>query len=150
MAERRFKFRADVVLALRRGRDEGTQRERAAADTAVRRAEQALDTARERLREGCERPRDGSIDAEWYRNWMVGLRAAIARRTEELAGRRREREEALARALRARRDLRVIERLRARRQRAFDLETARREQRQIDALAAQQHRAPARATGGIP
>src|SRR2546427_9779496 len=102
MAERRFKFRAEVVVDLRHRRDDEAQRALAAGDGAVQRAEQALAETRDRLREACERPRDGAIDAEWYRNWMVGLRAALTGRTDDLAGRRREREEALARALRAR------------------------------------------------
>ena len=148
MAERRFKFRAEVVLDLRRRRDEEAQRARAAADAALERAEEALDEARAKLRGACERPRESGIDADWYRNWMVGLRSAITRRTEELAGCRRERDQALARALRARRDLRVLERLRDRRQRAFELNGRRREQRLIDALAIQRYEAPTRASGG--
>src|SRR5207237_1281262 len=135
----RFKFRAEVVLDLRRRRDEEAQRARAAADAAVLRAEIACQTARQRLHDACEKPREAQIDPEWYRNWMVGLRAAIAQRTAELTARQRERDDAVARALRARRDLRVIERLRARRKRAFDEENERRDQRQIDALAVQRH-----------
>lgn len=70
---------------------------------------------------------------------MIGLRAAITRAEEALAIRQREREEALAHALRVRRDLRVIQRLRERRLRAFNLDAARREQRQIDELATRRH-----------
>ncbi len=151
MIERRFKFRAQVVLDLRQRRDEEAQRVRAEREAAVRVAERALAEAEERLREGCGHPlahRQTGIDVDWYRNWMVGLRAAIDRRTQELTKRRAERDEALARALAARRDLRAIERLRDRRRKTFDLESRRLEQQQIDALAVQQFTPPARGPGG--
>jgi flagellar biosynthesis chaperone FliJ len=60
-------------------------------------------------------------------------------RTAALVERRRDAQEALARALGTRRDLRVIERLRDRRKSAFNLESDRLEQRQIDALAVQRY-----------
>jgi flagellar export protein FliJ len=152
MKERQFKFRAQVVLDLRQRTDEEAQRARAAADAAVRQAELAVDEARARLLEAGERaqqPGASGGDAEWYRNWMVGLRVAVARRTEDLARRRADREVALSRALAARRDLRAIERLRDRRRRAFELEGRRQEQRQIDALAVQQFTSPSRDPGGF-
>ena len=149
MAERQFKFRAQIVVDLRTRRDEEAQRALQVADAAVERARQAVETARARLQDACTRPRENVAQAEWYRNWMIGLRAAIARAEEAVAVRRRERDEALAQALRARRDLRVIQRLRERRLKAFNLDAGRREQRQIDELATRRHeRASMDGSGG--
>ena len=145
MAEPRFVFRAAVVLELRRRADEDAQAALRAANSALEQAERELAAARAAVHEACRRPRGDTIAAEWYRNWMVGLRAAVARLTEQASLRRRAREEALARALTARQALRVIERLREKRLRAFELDRTRREQRRIDELAIGRHAA---ASGG--
>jgi flagellar export protein FliJ len=152
MKERQFKFRAQVALDVRQRLDDEAQRARAAAEAAVQQAGRALEEARARLQDACAQPAGAAaagIDPDWYRNWMIRLRAAITRCSEDLAKRSRERDAALARALDARRGLRAIERLRDRRRRAFDLETRRREQTEIDALAVQQYVAPSRAPGGF-
>jgi flagellar export protein FliJ len=141
MPEPRFRFRAAVVLDLRRRRDKDAQDALAAANSAYQRAEEVLAAARQAVASGAERPGGDPAEREWYRNWMVGLRARVAQRMAELADRGREREEALARAVTCRSELRAIERLRERRLRAFELEASRREQRQIDELGTQRHRA---------
>jgi flagellar export protein FliJ len=148
MAEPRFIFRAAAALELRRRRDQAAQDALGAANAALQRAEDALTAARGALSAACERPRNAGSEAEWYRNWMIGLRAAIVRRTGELAGHRRVRDQALADAIGARRALRAIERLRDRRLRAFELESARREQRRIDELGVQRYQAGKIASGG--
>jgi flagellar export protein FliJ len=148
MAEPRFRFRASVVLELRRRRDAAAQDALKAADLAVLAAEQALRRARDEVAAGAERPRQAGGDDQWYRNWMVGLRAAVAAGSENLALRKRAREEALAAALVARRDLRVIQRLYERQRRAFEVESTRRDQRRLDDLAVQRHEAGRRARGG--
>jgi flagellar export protein FliJ len=137
MPEPRFVFRAAAALDLRRRLDREAQEALERANAAVSRAEGALADARHALDCACQRPMPIAEEREWYRNWIVGLRAAIRRRSDELDAERRRRETALAAALAARRALRVIERLRDRRLRAFQLEQARREQRSIDELGIQ-------------
>jgi flagellar export protein FliJ len=145
----RFVFRAAVVLDLRRRQDRDAQDALNRANAALELAERALLAAEADLRRALDQPVEEGTDRDWYRNWMVGLRAAIVRRTGEVTVRRRAREEALAQAIRARRSLRVIERLRDRRQRAFELDTSRREQRRIDELAVRRYDGRKRGSGGF-
>jgi flagellar export protein FliJ len=148
MAEPRFRFRAAVVLDLRRRRDRDAQDALAVANSAYQRAEEALGAARQAVSAACGRPADAEGDRDWYRNWMGGLRASVAQREAELADRDRERGVALAHAVACRSALKAIERLRDRRLEAFELEVTRREQRQIDELGTQRHRAAKTAPGG--
>ncbi|MCX6537753.1 MAG: flagellar FliJ family protein [Acidobacteria bacterium] len=146
---RSFVFRAHAALDLRRRRDEDAQRELAAANAAVARAE----TERDASVQACEQAKVRATDEQrrggdlailmWYRNWIVLQRRDIARRHEVVASRRQDAQSARDRAIRTHVDVRVLENLKQRQWRAYTIEVQRAEQKEIDWLAVLRSLTPA-------
>jgi flagellar export protein FliJ len=138
---RAFVFRATAALDLRRRRDEEAQRQLAAANAAVARAETELDTS---VR-ACDQAKAGAADEQrrggelatvmWYRNWIVLQQREIGRRRDMVASRQKDALDARARATRTHMDVRVLENLKQRQLRAYTIDVQRAEQKEIDWLA---------------
>lgn len=134
---KRFRFRLEGLLRLRRLRERQARRQLADALRALRQAEARCQLARRALQEA-----EGRVlharDARELRGWGE----AMERRREELAAAERARAEASqhadelwARFLQLRRDRKVVEQVRERRWRLHQKEQGRREQAQLDELA---------------
>jgi flagellar export protein FliJ len=143
MAE--FVFRAAAALALRRRQDEEAQRLLAAAEARRQAAARRLDAAREAMAATCSRGREeerraGDLSVRvWYRNWIVGQRAAIDRCRAALADRERELQDATERAIVAHRRREALERFHDRARSAWQDAARRQEQKVIDELATMRH-----------
>jgi flagellar FliJ protein len=137
---KRFAFRAQAALDLRRRQEDDARRELAAAEARAREAAaslaHAIDSLNEVLQRGGEQEaRGGDVAARiWYRNWIVGQRQRIARCRQVLL----ERQAAVAEAARcaqlARRKVRTLERFRERAWRHYLREESREEQKALDEL----------------
>lgn len=134
---KRFRFRLEGLLRLRRLRERQARRQLADALRALRQAEARCHLARRAVREAEARVLHAQ-DARELRGWAE----AMERRREELAAAERARaeasrhaEELWARFLQLRRDRKVVEQVRERRWRLHQREQARREQAQLDELA---------------
>jgi flagellar FliJ protein len=134
---RRFRFRLQGLLRLRRLREREARRELAEALRALRQAEARCEAAQQALQHAEARVVQGR-DAQELRWWADAVelcrqqlasaeaaRAEAARRVDEL----------WARFLQLRRDRKVVEQVRERRWRLHQREQARREQAQLDELA---------------
>ena len=138
---RPFVFRAQVALDLRRKREEDAQRELAAANAAVQRAEAELrasviacDESKTRAADALRQ--DGYVTTQmWYRNWINRQQREIAVRRDVVASRRAEADGARAKATKTHIDVRVLENLRDKKWRAYTEEERRAEQKEIDWLA---------------
>ena len=138
---RPFVFRAQAALDLRRKREEDAQRELAAANAAVLRAEAAFyasvtacDESKTRAAE--ELLQDGDVTTQmWYRNWILRQQREIAVRRDDVANRRTDADGARAKATKTHIDVRVLENLRDKKWRAYTEEERRAEQKEIDWLA---------------
>ncbi len=143
---KRFVFRPQAALDLRRKQDEVAQRARAVAAANVARAKATLNAAREAISSALAQAREGQLEAAqgthlalWHRNWMIALTGEEWRCSEALAARRVDEEAAIARAQEARKRLRALERLRARAWESHQRAAARAEQQAIDELATRRH-----------
>jgi len=138
---RAFVFRAQAALDLRRTRDEAAQRDLAAANAAVQRAEQewlaAVAAWKDANAQAVDEQRRGTGLATqmWYRNWIVRQQRVMASRRDTVAERRRDADGARERATKAHIDVRVLENLRERQWRAYTDEERRAEQKDMDWLA---------------
>ena len=136
-----FVFRARAALDLRRRRDDEAQRELAAANGEVTRAQRALDEAVEAREAEFGRARDAHaaggdlVAVEWYRNWITRQQRDVARCEDELTRRRDAAEAARVKATKTHIDVRVLEKLEERARRAYDAAARQEEQKAIDWLA---------------
>ena len=146
---RPFVFRAQAALDLRRKREEDAQRELAAANAAVQRAEAALEASITACDESKTRAvedmrRVGEVATQmWYRNWISHQQREIAVRRDEVANRRTDADGARAKATKTHIDVRVLENLRDKKWRAYADEERRAEQKEIDWLAVLRSSRPA-------
>jgi flagellar export protein FliJ len=152
---RPFKFRAQVVLDLRKRQDDEAQRklaiatrERAVAETRVDAASTAVEESMQRAREALE-SRAWGDSREWHRNWIVSRRKELAVQREGLAKSRAAEQLARQRAGDARRALRSLERWFERAWRRHQQALRRFEQRELDEVGAMRHVAQSRAQGRI-
>ena len=152
---RPFKFRAQVVLDLRRRQDEEAQRkladatrERAATETRVDAASAAVEESMQRAREALESTAWADFH-EWHRNWIVSRRKELAVQREGLAKSRAAEQLARQRAGDTRRALRSLERWFERAWRRHQEALRRLEQRELDEIGAMRHVARSRAQGRI-
>jgi flagellar export protein FliJ len=151
---RPFRFRAAIVLDLRRKQDEAAQRRLALAKADLLVAERALAAADAALVAAQARAAEAEASAEevtllqWYRNWMTGRQDDVARARRRVDECRTAVAEAAGEAVRARRDLRVIERYRDRVWQAWQREALREEQKALDWLGTLQHAMRRTAPGG--
>jgi flagellar export protein FliJ len=151
---RPFKFRAAIVLDLRRKQDDEAQRVLARAKSAFLAAQTAVDDAQAALEQAMRRATEAESAAEdvtllqWYRNWMVGRQEDVKRCRRVLDEHRTVMQSAAQAALKARRELRVIERYKARVWQAWQRDALREEQKDLDLLGTLQHEARRRAPGG--
>lgn len=136
-----FVFRAQVALDLRRKREEAAQRELAAANAAVLRAEAELAASvtacdESKSRAADEMRENGDIATQmWYRNWILRQQREIAVRRDVAADRRTDADAARAKATKTHIDVRVLENLREKKWRAYTEDERRAEQKEIDWLA---------------
>jgi flagellar FliJ protein len=138
---KRFVFRAQVALEVRRRRDEDAQRELAAAEmrriAASERLDDALQTMRRGLNEaGLAERREGDVAARvWHRNWIVGLRLEVERCAAHVRQRERDVEDAAQRAQVAHQQRESLERVHDRALSAWQDAARHAEQKAIDELA---------------
>ena len=138
---RPFVFRAQVALDLRRRRYDDAKRELAAANGAVSVAQLALDDTcakRDRALDDARIAESNATDTSalvWYRNWITSQQRDVARRQEELNGRREDAQAARERTTRTHVDVRVLEKLQERARKVYDSAVLREEQKAIDWLA---------------
>ena len=138
---KRFVFRAQVALDVRRRRDEDAQRELAAAEMRRLAASEHLDHARAALQHGLAQAslaerRAGDVAARvWHRNWIVGQRLEVERRAAQVRQREREVEDAAQQARVAHRQRESLERLHDRGLSAWQDAARHAEQKAIDELA---------------
>ncbi len=134
---KRFRFRLEGLLRLRRLQERQARRQLADALRALRQLETVCQLARRAVREA-----EGQVlraqDARELRGWAE----AMQRRRQELAAAERARvaasrhaEELWARFLQLRRDRKGVEQVRERRWRLHQREQVRREQAELDELA---------------
>ncbi len=133
---RRFRFRLEGLLRLRRVRERQARRELAQALRAVREAEERCQTARAAVQEAEARVRDAQ-DAAALRWWgeAVELRRRQLAQAERAHDEASQRASALwARFLQVRQDRKVVEQVRQRRWKVHQREQLRREQALLDEL----------------
>jgi len=142
---RKFLFRAQVALDLRRKREEEarlalaeTQRHAQRAEEALRQAQMRADDATRRAAEAEAQATDPVL-AIWYRNWITRQRRDVARGVQVLDGRRADVKAAEQRTLEAHRAVRALETLRQRALDAHGREERRAEQKEIDLLGVMQY-----------
>jgi flagellar export protein FliJ len=142
---KRFVFRAQAAIELRRRRERDALARLAEADRAIAAASRAAEAARLALDDGRQRLRDATASAdratpiEWYRNWIHSLVDQVAARRRALTQSVVAGTAARTAVFEARRDLRALERLRARAWARYQEAARRAEQREMDAIAVQQH-----------
>ncbi len=146
---KRFVFRAQAALDLRRREDEEARRLLGVAQRAVRAAEDRLEAARTALTAAMQHAREAAADPTtaatlpWHRNWIKGQQVEIGRRTQALSDRRDEQTAASAHALQTRRRLRSLEKLRERMWQRHQHEERREEQKALDLFGSLQYAARA-------
>jgi flagellar export protein FliJ len=136
---KRFVFRAQAALDLRRKQEDEAKRALAVAELQEREAQSALDAAQKGLDDMLQRAGQGHASDDltahiWRRNWVVGQRQLIDRCRMVL----RERHAAVVEATRlaqlAGRKAKSLERFRDRAWRQHTREDAREEQKALDEL----------------
>jgi flagellar FliJ protein len=138
---KRFVFRAQVALEVRRRRDEDAQRELAAAEMRRLDANEQLAVARTRLWRSLDdaavaERREGKVASRvWHRNWIVGLRLEVERCAGRVRQREHEVEDAARLAKEAHRQRESLERLHDRALSAWQDAARHAEQKAIDELA---------------
>jgi len=138
---KRFVFRAQVALEVRRQRDDDAQRELAAAEMRRRAASERLGDARGALRRGLDEAalaerREGDVALRvWHRNWIVGQRLEVERCAAQVRQRERDVENSAERAREAHRQRESLERLHDRALSAWQDAARHEEQKAIDELA---------------
>jgi flagellar export protein FliJ len=137
----RFRFRAQAALDLRIREHDVARRALAAADVAHRGALAALDEASLAVAQAGSQASaamstsDASLQLEWYRSWIIGLRNQRATRAAEVTRRERDLAKARAASITAKQRLDALERLRDDARHAWERAMLAKEQREIDALA---------------
>lgn len=137
-----FRFRAEVVLALR-------QRQEEAARDAVARCQSALDQARRaqderraalaRAAQDAASAQQQGIDAwqlGWHRNWIQKQQRDVDASQQAIAAAETALAQAMAALNLARQKSRVMERLKSRAAQRYQLEVTREDNRTMDAFAA--------------
>ncbi|MCS7235348.1 MAG: flagellar FliJ family protein [Armatimonadota bacterium] len=134
---RRFRFRLQGLLRLRRLREREGRRELAEALRSLRQAEARCEAARQALRQAEARVVQGrdAQELRWWADAVEACRQQLARAEAVRAEAARRADELWARFLQLRRDRKVVERVRDRRWKLHQREQARREQAQLDELA---------------
>lgn len=151
---KRFVFRAEVALAMRRREEEHAQRELAAANERERQAQEARDAARFRVEEAQRRAREAearvgaATERVWHRNWILAQRQLEERAQRLLDLRQQEVRHATAQALEAHRRRKALDRLKERFLQKWALAAERDEQKAVDELAISRH--TRQETGGGP
>lgn len=142
---RKFVFRAQVVLDLRRKREDEArlalaemQRRAQVAEDDLREAQARADDAVRRAAEAEAQATDPVL-AIWYRNWITKQRRDVARGVQVLDGRRADVKAAERRTMEAHRAVRALEQLRERAMTAHSSEERRTEQKEIDLLGVMQY-----------
>ena len=142
---KRFVFRAEAALELRRREEETAQRELAAASERERQARETRDAAVERV-EAAKRAaaeaeaRAGEVTERlWHRNWISAQHQHAGRAQQALDQRQHEAREAAARALEAHRKRKALDRLKQRALQQWIRAAEREEQKSIDELATSKH-----------
>jgi len=134
---KRFRFRLEGLLRLRRLRERQARRQLADALRALREAEARRESARQDLWEAEARvvqARD-ALDLRWWAEALEVRRGKLAAAEAEWQEVSRRCEELWARFLQLRRDRKVVEQVRQRRWQLHRREQERREQAQADELA---------------
>ncbi len=136
---RRFVFRAQVALDLRRRQEDEAQRALALAEGRLGAAQSALGAARDALATTMRRAGDADGQADvalqvWYRNWIVRQKQDIARATQAVAACQADVDQAKARVMVARRKRKSLERFRERALTAFERAQDLDERKALDAL----------------
>lgn len=151
---RRFTFRAQAALDLRKRQDDDAQRALAELTAARRTAEQAVEDATAAVDRAMLVARDAQKAAqpaavqEWHRNWIVSRRDERDARCATLTERQHAERQAQTLAADTRRRLRSLERWFDRAWRAYQRDARRAEQRELDALGAMRYAARRWAPGG--
>jgi flagellar export protein FliJ len=136
---KRFVFRAQAALDLRKMQEESALQALALAESRERDAESALDEAErllvDMLQRGHAEDATGDLSARiWRRNWIAGQRQRIARCHEVVAQCRTAAADARGRAQLARRKSKSLERYKDRVWHTYTREEAREEQKVLDEL----------------
>lgn len=136
---RRFVFRAQVALDLRRRQEDDAQRALALAEGRLGAAQSVLGAARDALATTMSRAGDADGQADvalqvWYRNWIVRQKQDIARAAQAVVACQADVEQAKARVMVARRKRKSLERFRERALTAFERARDLDERKALDAL----------------
>jgi len=135
---KRFIFRAQAALDLRRREHEAAQRVLAAAEREVARALEVCTAAEAALARALDDATQSASVASssreflWHRNWIIGKRHETVQCREQLAARRAEQAAAAAREIDARRRFRALEKLRDNMRLAHARAEAQQEQKMLD------------------
>ena len=138
---RRFVFRAEAALELRRRQEEEALRVLGAAEARERVAARMLADAEQQLSEALSHAREAECVAGdttlrmWHRNWIVGRQQRVGRCRTEVEARRSEVNDARRLAMDARRKRKTLERLKQKAFVSWQEAERREEQKAIDDLA---------------
>lgn len=151
---RPFRFRAEIVLDLRRREEDAARQALARARTLVERAHQAVARARDAVRDA-GRALDAASTAgsphftlEWHRSWIVRLRADVVRAQGVAAEADRAAGAAAVALSRAMQRKRALERLRDRAWKKYCVARDRAHVQEMDQLASLRYAALVQETGG--
>jgi flagellar export protein FliJ len=152
---KRFVFRAEAALVLRRKQEDEANLALAAAETRCRDARAALDAAGAALdavlqRAGAQEAAGDLATSIWFRHWIAAQQQQVARCADVVREKEREVIEATRRAQLARRKARSLERFRDRAWARYVREEARQEQQALDELAASRFQIARTNAGGYP
>jgi flagellar export protein FliJ len=142
---RKFVFRAEAALTLRRKREDEARLLLADAQRRAQLAEQELLLAQARAEDAVRRARDAEEQATdptlaiWYRNWIKKQQRDVARGVQVLDGRRAEVKTAEQRVMEAHRAVRALEKLKARGLAEHATAERRAEQKELDLLGVMQY-----------
>ncbi|MFN7977202.1 MAG: hypothetical protein U0P30_03645 [Vicinamibacterales bacterium] len=151
---RPFRFRAEIVLELRRREEDAARTALARARALVERAHQAVAQGREAVRLAGRALDEASINGsphgtlEWHRSWIVRLRADVGRAQGVAAEADRAAGAAAVVLSRAMQKKRALERLRDRAWRRYCVARDRAHVQEMNELASLRYAALAQETGG--
>ncbi len=151
---RPFRFRAEIVLELRRREEDAARQALARARALVERAHQAVAQGREAVRLAGRALDAAAVDGsphgtlEWHRSWIVRLRAEVTRAQGVAAEADRAAGAAAVALSRAMQKKRALERLRDRAWRKYSVARDRAHVQEMDQLASLRYAALAQDTGG--
>lgn len=151
---RPFRFRAEIVLELRRREEDAARQALARARSLVERAHQAVAHAREAVRDAGRALDAAAVSGsahgtlEWHRSWIIRLRADVGRALGVAAEADRAAGAAAVALSRAMQKKRALERLRDRAWRKYCVARDRAHVQEMDQLASLRYAALAQETGG--